>query len=345
MPSVAECLQLAGFALDPLRTRLFPQVAHIRYPSRRFDAPRSNTNDKPGDIFIFPSGTVVAWDTDEFVVNTLIANTLKPAARNSHPERMETEDLEFYEDPSTGKSRIIDEKIVLGTKYMDSLVTYNKDTAAPERRSARPRSHLLMETGTASTSTLAENNLTLAKIAFSSGLARSTKIAVLESSLEHYFATTSSIPTLLSRGTRLPYSRRFILRKTGELLSVRAQLNLSSELTDSLPDLFWDSRHELGLEGYFDQVGRVLDVGIRIKVLNEKMDYAQEIAAVLREELNGRHGLSLEWAIVGLILVEVGFEVLRVWRERTEVKPSHRVESIIDRTEGLLTRMEGQQGP
>lgn len=345
MHSVADCLQLAGFALDPLGTHLFPQVAHIRYPSRRFDAPRSNTNDKPGDIFIFPSGTVVAWDTDDFVVNTLIANTLKPAARNPHSERMETEDLEFYEDSSTWKSRMIDEKIVLGTKSMDSLITYDKDAAESERQDVRPYSHLKAETGTSSTSGVAEHNVTLAKIAFSSGLARSTKLAVLESSLEHYFATTSSIPTLLSRGTRLPYSRRFILRKTGELLSVRAQLNLSSELTDSLPDLFWDSRHELGLEGYFDQVGRVLDVGIRIKVLNEKMDYAQEIAAVLREELNGRHGLSLEWAIVGLILLEVGFEVLRVWRERTEVKTSHRIDSIIDRTERIVTKIEDQQGP
>jgi uncharacterized Rmd1/YagE family protein len=54
-----------------------------------------------------------------------------------------------------------------------------------------------------------------------------------------------------------------MLQKTGELLALRAQLNHYSELTDSLPDLFWDSRHELGLEGYYDQVGKNLDVGVR----------------------------------------------------------------------------------
>lgn len=81
----------------------------------------------------------------------------------------------------------------------------------------------------------------LAKIAFFSGLARSTKLAVLESVLSDYFESTRSIPTMLSRGSRLPFTRSFILWKTGQLLSVRAQLNLYSELTDFLPDLFWDS--------------------------------------------------------------------------------------------------------
>jgi uncharacterized Rmd1/YagE family protein len=70
------------------------------------------------------------------------------------------------------------------------------------------------------------------------------------------------------------------------------------------------------LEGYYEQVGRALDVGIRIKLLNEKMDYAQEIASVLRERLSETHGLRLEWIIILLIAVEVGFEVLRLWKER-----------------------------
>jgi required for meiotic nuclear division protein 1 len=157
----------------------------------------------------------------------------------------------------------------------------------------------------------------LTKIAFSSGFARSTKLAVLETNLSAYLASTADIPALLSRGSRLPFklSRDFILRKTGQLLLLRAQLNLYSELTDSLPDLFWDSRHELNLENYYDQVGRALDVGIRIKVLNEKMDYAAEIATVLRERLSEKHGLFLEWTIIVLIAVEVGFEVLRLWKE------------------------------
>ena len=136
-----------------------------------------------------------------------------------------------------------------------------------------------------------------------------------------YFESTRTIPTLLSRGSRLPFNRRFILQKTGELLELRAQLNHYSELTDSLPDLFWDSRHELGLEGYFDQVGRALDVGVRIKTLNEKMDYAQEIASILRETMSQKHSIHLEWIIIILIAVEVVFELKREWKERRERFP------------------------
>ena len=331
---VARHLRHAGFALDPYQTGLYPQVIHIQYPSRKFDAPRivDGVSQRPGDIFIFPSGGVVAWDVDDFMVNTLVMTTLRPAAENPHPERLETEDLEYYEDLTSERSSVIDERIRLGTKPppdppADSEISKPSQSEAPSSQTSRVQT------------TPHDANLAQTKIAFSSGLLRSTKLAVLESQLDAYFASTRLIPTYLSTGTRLPYSRRFMLRKTGELLSVRAQLNLSSELTDSLPDLFWDSRHELGLEGYFEQVGRALDVGVRIRVLNEKMDYAAEIATVLREELEGRYGLKLEWAIVWLIVAEVGLEVGRIWREERERGRGEGVEGLLGR---ILERLEAQ---
>jgi uncharacterized Rmd1/YagE family protein len=101
-----------------------------------------------------------------------------------------------------------------------------------------------------------------------------------------------------------------------ELLVLRAQLNHYSELTDSLPDLFWDSKHELGLEEYYDQVGRALDVNIRIKTLNQKLDYAQDIAKILSETLSEKHSIYLEWIIIILIAVEVVFGLLGMWKDR-----------------------------
>ncbi len=274
---------------DPFRTGLYPQVVHVQVPLKSLWShkdPFPKPDVEAGDIFIFPSGTVVTWSLPEGFTSYFATRTLLHAARNEHINQLETEDLEYVEDPQKEHSSIKGDTIVLGTKSES-----NEETV-------------------------------LTKIAFSSGLARSTKLAVLETLLENYFESTRSIPTLLSRGSRLPFTRSFILRKTGQLLSVRAQLNLYSELTDSLPDLFWDSRHELGLEGYYDQVGRALDVGIRIKTLNEKMDYAQEIASVLREQLSEKHGLVLEWTIIALIAVEVGFEVLRLYKEKAE-KDAH----------------------
>ncbi|OQE28382.1 hypothetical protein PENSTE_c003G06238 [Penicillium steckii] len=293
---VRDILQEKGYEPDPLGTGLYPQVVHVQIPIdsiRRAANPNTAdlSSDEVGDIFVFPSGTVVAWALPEGFTSFLATRSLLPASEGAHVDDIETEDLEFVEDYTRENSSIKGDTIILGTK------SGNDGLGLP---------------------LAAQQSIdtVLTKVAFSSGLARSTKLAVLESLLSNYFESTRTIPTLLSKGSRLPYTRDFILRKTGQLLSVRAQLNLYSELTDSLPDIFWDSRHELGLEGYYEQVGRALDVGIRIKLLNEKMDYAQEIASVLRERLSETHGLRLEWIIILLIAVEVGFEVLRLWKER-----------------------------
>ncbi|KAL2866973.1 RMD1 family protein [Aspergillus lucknowensis] len=298
---VREILQERGYEPDPLETGLYPQVVHVQVPLdsvRRVSNPSAAglSSEEIGDIFVFPSGTVVSWALPEGFTSFLATRTLLPGAEGAHVDSLETEDLEYVEDTKRENSSIQGDTIILGTKPSDIV---------SEPQSA----HQSVDT-------------VLTKVAFSSGLARSTKLAVLETLLSNYFESTRSIPTLLSQGSRLPFTRDFILRKTGQLLSVRAQLNLYSELTDSLPDLFWDSRHELGLEGYYEQVGRALDVGIRIKLLNEKMDYAQEIASVLRERLSETHGLRLEWIIILLIAVEVGFEVLRLWKERVQEQPS-----------------------
>ncbi|EEP82603.1 conserved hypothetical protein [Uncinocarpus reesii 1704] len=299
---VMEILLAKGYEPDPFETGLYPQVIHVQVP---LDSIRRTTSlaasdlpaDQVGDVFIFPSGTVVSWSLPEGFTSYLASTILLPAAESPHVDDMETEHLEYSEDAQRDSSTMKGDKIILGTK----------PSTDNHRRSDRQ-----------------SVDTVLTKIAFSSGLARSTKLAVLESLLSNYFDSTRTIPTLLSKGTRLPYSRSFILRKTGQLLSIRAQLNLYSELTDSLPDLFWDSRHELGLEGNYDQVGRALDVGIRIKTLNEKMDYAQEIASVLRERLSETHGLRLEWTIILLIAVEVGFEVLRLWKEKKQEEAEHK---------------------
>lgn len=299
-----DILQHRGFEPDPLETGLYPQVVHVEVPLdsvRRMSNPATTDlpSDEIGDVFVFPSGTVVTWSLPEGFVSFLATRTLLPAAEGAHVDDPETEDLEFVEDAQRENSSIRGDTIILGTKPGGNEV------------------HPNVPSGRQSIDTV------FTKVAFSSGLARSTKLAVLESLLANYFESTRAIPTLLSRGARLPYTRDFILRKTGQLLSVRAQLNLYSELTDSLPDIFWDSRHELGLEGYYEQVGRALDVGIRIKLLNEKMDYAQEIASVLRERLSETHGLRLEWIIIILIGLEIGFEVVRLWKERPHLEEKH----------------------
>ncbi|KAH8643874.1 hypothetical protein IG631_01338 [Alternaria alternata] len=301
--AAARLVKAQGYELDPFQTGLYPQVIHIQTSER----PSEVKDFQQGDIFIFPSGTVVTWNVREREALKLVNQVLPAAAEGSHLELLETEDLDYLEDPSKETSEVVGDTIVLGTKA--EPVSDNPTSSQPDE-STNP------------TDQRHEVDTVLAKIAFSSGLARSTKLAVLETLLSAYQNSTRDIPAMLASSKTIshrrsaPFTRSFILRKTGELLSLRAQLNLYSELTDSMPDIFWDSRHELGLGEYYDQVGRALDVGVRIKVLNEKIGFAQEIASVLREQLSEKHGLRLEWAIIALIAVEVVLEFYRHWDER-----------------------------
>ena len=292
MDAAARLVAAEGYTLDPFRMALFPHVIHVQTASG-------------GDIFVFPSGTLVAWDVAEAEALRLVKTTLPAAAEGSHLDLLETEDLEYLEDGARESSRVVGDTIVLGTKQ----------PTPPLPPPPPPPTDPI-----------------LTKIAFSSGLARSTKLAVLESLLAAYQHSTRLIPaTLSSSSSHPPFTRSFILRKTGDLLSIRAQLNLYSELTDAMPDLFWDARHSLNLGGCYDALGRAGDVGARIRVLNDKIGFAQEIAAVLREQLSEKHGLRLEWAIIALIAVEVVLEFYRHWDERREREGEASTEALLRR--------------
>ncbi|ORZ37302.1 hypothetical protein BCR44DRAFT_1043563 [Catenaria anguillulae PL171] len=158
----------------------------------------------------------------------------------------------------------------------------------------------------------------LSKLAFSHGLSRSAKIAVLESLLDRYLNSTRHIPHVLAQGHALAMSRTQILQKIGELLSVRALLNLSGSphgsgesLLDT-PEFYWSKPQ---LEEYYTKVTRWLDVKPRISLLNQKLDYAGEFANVLRGHLSEQHSLKLEWFIIILIAIEVVFGLVE-WAEK-----------------------------
>jgi uncharacterized Rmd1/YagE family protein len=280
MDKVVEILKNHGFALDPDGTGF---ESHEVVHARAFNN---------GDIFVFPSGTVVSWGLPSDVVSTLATRHLLPAAETPFAKDKEEEDLEFLVDPEQEQSRVDGDVVVLGTR---------REVQAGDRL-----------------------DTTLAKIAFSSGLARSTKLAVLESSLTRYLESTRHIPDGLSQGLQAPLSRGMILQKAGELLNLRSQLNHYNDLTDAVPDIFWDSEEKL--ETYYAKIGKALDVGVRIKTLNDKMTYAQEVVTVaggvldISEKMSSeKHSTRLEWIIIILIAIEVAFELRRLYMERYEV--------------------------
>lgn len=145
----------------------------------------------------------------------------------------------------------------------------------------------------------------MTKLAFSNGLSDSVKLAMLEKLLQKHIAKVKHIPGMLQREGRIDLSRRQVLSLIGELLHFRAVLNLHSELIDT-PELYWS---EPSLEHLYLRTSRILETRTRISVLNKKLDYANEMAQLLRSHLSEQHGLKLEWGIIVLIAVEVAFEL------------------------------------
>ncbi|CAM9203224.1 unnamed protein product, partial [Ectocarpus fasciculatus] len=151
-----------------------------------------------------------------------------------------------------------------------------------------------------------KNNIIPAKLAYSNGLAASVKLATVESALDKHIELFRPIPQDIAAGRKLKVGRSQVLCMIGELLKIRADLNLHSELMDT-PEIYWS---ELELERLYENMTRVLDVKQRVQVLNKKLDYANELASVLRSHLSEQHNLKLEWMIIILIAVEVLFETL-----------------------------------
>jgi uncharacterized Rmd1/YagE family protein len=269
MTQVQEILRFHGFELDPDGTEFDTQaVVHARGVNN-------------GDIFVFPSGTVVTWSMPQDILIKLASKHLIRAASFPHIDRAEMEKLEFTPDETRDSSYMKGEVIVLGTRAQE-LENDRLDT-------------------------------TLAKIAFSSGLARSPKLAVLETDLEYLLQESKATLNVLAAGSQNKLKRSSILKMTGQLLNLRSQLNHYSDITEELPDMFWES--ESVLEEYYNQIGATLSVRRRIEILNKRIDYAHENVSVLREMISEKYGHRLEWIIIALITVEVMFELRRVYHE------------------------------
>jgi len=213
-------------------------------------------------------GTIVTWGLTE-EDNLRLLDQIKPAEIEPYRD-IEEEELEYIQDDQL-RTGVMGDTVLLGHEEDAEGIIY-------------------------------------AKLAFSNGIARSTKLAVLEEQLESYLDSTREIPRILARGKKLPWGRAKTMQKVGELLAFRGELNLHSELVET-PDLYWAKPQ---LEEYYNRISRRLDIAVRITILNQKLDYANELAAFLRSHLSEKHSLALEWGIIGLIAIEVVFGVIHL---------------------------------
>ena len=150
------------------------------------------------------------------------------------------------------------------------------------------------------------HEMILEQYAFSHAIALSVRLAIWEQLFDNFISSISWIPNALKNGQKITISRGQILKKTGALLSIRYQVNLTSDLLNP-PDYYWDNPK---LEDLYNKMLVYLDVKKRGRAITEMMNHCSEIVDLLRTHLNERHSFRLEWGIIILILIEVIFEVL-----------------------------------
>lgn len=266
------------------------EMVHIKYP---YELGRQAV-----DIIVLENGSLVAWGMEETVVKREILPVLKPAEIRPYKDA-ETEDMDYVEEIPEGEQSLLTTDSASETASTPSLQAAAVQSSQRSARSGMVGDVMYIRGET-------EGLRLLDKAAFSSGLARNTKLAALEISLERYISRIKVIGDTLATGGRFALKGRAVLRITGKLLQIRGQLNLYSELIET-PDLYWS---EPELEALYTLISRKLDIAPRISILNTRLDYASDIVSILKAQLSEEQSTRLEWAIIILIMIEVAIEFI-----------------------------------
>lgn len=233
-------------------------------------------------LMILANGTLVGWNlTEDQMMKTYVPTIMSAVVERYLPE---SEEMDFIEIQTP-----TDEEN--GTSFMqgDVLVIQGENTQQKQLEMA----------------------------AFAIGLSRSTRLSILEESLERHIQLTRDNSEALSKGLRLQTKESDILKLTGRLFLIRGKLNLYSELIET-PDLYWS---EPTLEKIYNSVSKRLDISLRISIMNRKLDYVTDEQRALLSVLNEKKGTRLEWIIIILIMVEVCFETVHFVEKYLERQP------------------------
>ena len=229
---------------------------------------------KQQDVFVFKFGTIVAWNIEEDEILHDVVPLFKDAEIHSYS--YQSEDLDYVElTAKTGADA-------------DAAHSYvSPETEIICLNSASPQQKLLD------------------MLAFSYGISRSTRLAILEEAVERHIQLSRLTIDKLSEGQRVAVDPKDTLKLSGRLLLLRGKLNLYSELVET-PDIYWS---EARLEKIHENISQALDISKRIVILNRKLDYLSDEAEALISIMSKRTEVNLELIIIYLIVIEVCFEV------------------------------------
>ncbi|XP_068195107.1 required for meiotic nuclear division protein 1 homolog isoform X2 [Antennarius striatus] len=229
---------------------------------------------KPDDgaqIFFFREGSVIFWNVEDKTIKTVL-------------RILERHELQPYE--------------VALVHWENEEIKYS----ITEKNTKLERGNFILN------SQMDPQETILEKFAFSNALCLSVKLAIWEESLDSFVDSIQTIPETLKSGKRVKLSAAEVMKKIGELFTLRHFINLRSDLLLT-PDFYWDREN---LEKLYDMTCQFLSINRRVKVVNEKLIHCGELTDLMRSHLNEKHSLRLEWMIVILITIEILFELAKM---------------------------------
>lgn len=220
LAAVAEYFKTQRFS-----TTFYRSVLHVSKPNKKFD------------IFFFPIGCLVIWNSNKQQEEKLLEQ-IKPFA------------TDIFEKPET--SRFIYQ---LGdVTNISSHKRFSADIITIDRNEI--------------------DNVQL-KLAISYGLVQSVKLQVFEESIQKTINNNNPIPKELARKGYISLSRRLISKRIGEIFLERSSVNLTSEYFD-VPEYFWDypalERYYVMTEQFLDIPKRAAALNQKLDVLHEMFE-------------------------------------------------------------------------
>ncbi|XP_047999349.1 required for meiotic nuclear division protein 1 homolog [Leguminivora glycinivorella] len=226
---------------------------------------------EPREIIFFKEGAVVFWNCTELEASNVL-DFVRRYELESYPRDVverEREIMTYVYQPNAKKCNLQESYFVMAPNRDNSLEKYT----------------------------------------FSHAMAQSARLGAWEARLEALAASARAHSITMEKDGTTHLDKKEVVRKLGELFSLRHRINVESDLLDT-PDVYWEEER---LERLYSNTVAYFTIPRRTRVLNERLSHCVELLELLSSWAADRHHVRLEWMVIALILAEVCFELLHVF--------------------------------
>nr|XP_049698859.1 required for meiotic nuclear division protein 1 homolog isoform X1 [Helicoverpa armigera] len=256
---------------------------------------------EPREIIFFREGGIVFWNCTELEARNVL-DFVRPYEIDSYPRDVvekEREVMTYVYHPNARSKKSGSEAAITNTT-----------------KGRRKRCHLQES----SFVLVPKRDNSLERYTFSHAMMQSARLGAWESRLEALAASVSSHTAAMQHDGAAHVDKKEVVRKLGELFSLRHMLNVESDLLDT-PDFYWEEEQ---LERLYSSTVAYFTISRRTRVLNERLAHCVELLELLSSWAADRHHVRLEWMVIALILAEVCFELLHLFERKLFHTPERR---------------------